>query len=212
MNVLPLTTLTLSTLGEPVAFASNAARQCVDVLLGALAERHPDLGDHADGVVELAVGVGSRLGVAGAELEQLGYAAALHDVGKIAVPARTLGKPGPLDDAEWELMRLHTVIGERIVAAAPALAPAAALVRWSHERWDGTGYPDGLTGWSIPLGARIVAACDAYDAMLSARPYHATRTRCEALTELQRCAGTQFDPRVVDALAQVLIHSTNQEQ
>ena len=104
-----------------------------------------------------------------------------------------------LDDGEWAFMKTHTIIGERILAAAPALAPMAKLVRSSHERWDGGGYPDGLAGEDIPLGARIIAVCDSFDAMISDRPYSAARSVADAVAELERCAGTQFDPAVVAA-------------
>jgi HD-GYP domain-containing protein (c-di-GMP phosphodiesterase class II) len=126
-------------------------------------------------------------------------AADLHDVGKVAIPDAILNKPGPLDDEEWVFMRRHTIIGERIVAAAPALRDVATLVRASHERHDGGGYPDGLAGEQIPLGARIVSICDAFDAMVAARPDRAARGPDAALAELERCAGTQFDPVVVAA-------------
>ena len=131
-------------------------------------------------------------------------AAELHDVGKVAIPDAIINKPGPLDDDEWAFMRRHTLIGERIVAAAPALGAVAQLVRASHERWDGDGYPDAIAGEDIPLGARIVAVCDAYDAIVSDRPYRRGRSAAEAMVELHRCAGTQFDPAVVDAFAAVL--------
>ena len=127
-------------------------------------------------------------------------AAELHDVGKSAVPDAILAKPGPLDEREWEFVRQHTLVGERILRAAPALASVARLVRSSHERFDGSGYPDGLAGETIPLGARIVAACDAWDAMMTNRPYRKALSQSEALTELRRCSGTQFDPLVVRAL------------
>ena len=169
------------------------------MLLRALSERHPDLGEHVDGVAELAEAVGARLGIEGEELVQLRHAAALHDIGKVAIPDEIIAKPGPLDDEEWAFMRRHTIIGERILAAAPALGPAARLVRSSHEAWDGRGYPDGLAGAEIPLGARIIAVCDAFDAMISDAPVRAARTAGEALAELRRCAGTQFDPAVVAA-------------
>jgi HD-GYP domain-containing protein (c-di-GMP phosphodiesterase class II) len=110
-----------------------------------------------------------------------------------------------LDADEWAFMRRHTIIGERIIAAAPALGPAARLVRSSHEAWDGGGYPDALAGEEIALGARVIAVCDAFDAMISTRPYAAPRTVSEALAELRRCAGTQFDPAVVDALLKVAV-------
>jgi two-component system, cell cycle response regulator len=131
-------------------------------------------------------------------------AAELHDIGKVAVPDAVLHKPGPLDDAEWDLMRQHSVIGERILGAAPAMRPVARLVRASHERFDGGGYPDGLAGAAIPLGARIIAVCDGYDAMISDRPYRAPMTSERAIEELRRCAGTQFDPDVVAAFAQAV--------
>ena len=177
----------------------SAGRQSTDVLLRALTERHPDLEGHLDGVSRLAVGVGRRLGLDDEALEQLRLAAELHDVGKVAIPDAIIAKPGPLDDDEWAFMRRHTIIGERIVAAAPALGPVAKLVRASHERWDGGGYPDGLAGNDIPLGARIVAVCDAYDAMRADRPYRRPRSAADAAAELRGCAGTQFDPAVVEA-------------
>jgi two-component system cell cycle response regulator len=126
----------------------------------------------------------------------------------MAIPDAILEKDGPLDDAEWSFMRRHTIIGERILLAAPALRSAARLVRASHERWDGRGYPDGLAGEEIPLAARLVAVCDAFHAMTTDRPHRPRRTRAQALRELYRCAGTQFDPRVVDAFARVLQRET----
>lgn len=179
--------------------SDSPARQTCDALLRMLRERQPELYEHLHGVGELALAVGRRLGLRGEELDVVSRAAELHDVGKMAVPDAVLMKPGPLDEGEWEFMRRHTVVGERILAAVPALTPVAQLVRASHERWDGTGYPDGLTGEQIPLGARIVAVCDAYDAMTSERPYRDSMPPLDALTELRRCAGTQFDPVVVAA-------------
>jgi HD-GYP domain-containing protein (c-di-GMP phosphodiesterase class II) len=139
------------------------------------------------------------------EVRQVTLAARLHDIGKMAISDRILNKTGPLDEDEWALMRCHTMIGERILAAAPALAHAAALVRSSHERWDGHGYPDGLQGDDIPLGARIIFVCDAYDAMRSERPYRQAFTHRRTVDELKRCAGSQFDPGVVDALMAVTV-------
>jgi diguanylate cyclase (GGDEF)-like protein len=184
---------------------ATAGRQSTDVLLRVLAERHPDLGEHTHGVAALAREVGRRLGLGVEELEQVCDAAELHDVGKMAIPDAILTKPGPLDAEEWAFMKRHTLIGERIVAAAPALAPVARLVRSSHERWDGSGYPDGLAREEIPLGARIVAVCDTYDAIVSDRAYRAPRTPAEAMTELERCAGSQFDPAIVEAFAATLV-------
>jgi two-component system cell cycle response regulator len=178
---------------------TSASRQSKDVLLRALAEQNPELRTHLSGVAELAEATALRLRLSHEEVEQVRHAAELHDVGKVALPEAILSKAGPLDESEWAFIRRHTLIGERIIAAAPALTHVAALVRASHERWDGTGYPDGLAGANIPLGARIVAVADAYDAMTGPRPYAPPRTPEEALDELASCSGTQFDPVVVEA-------------
>jgi diguanylate cyclase (GGDEF)-like protein len=183
---------------------ATAGRQSTDVLLRALAERHPEMRGHFDGVAQLARAVGDHLGLEGEALDQVHLAAELHDVGKVAIPDDILNKPGPLDDDEWAFIRRHTLVGERIVAAAPALSAVAKLVRASHEHWDGGGYPDGTAGEEIPLGARIVAVCDSYDAIIADRPYRPARRPAEALAELRRCAGTQFDPAVVEAFIAVL--------
>jgi diguanylate cyclase (GGDEF)-like protein len=179
-------------------------RQTKAALLRALAERHPDLGHNLDDVAELAVLVATRLGLGHDEVERIRHAAELHDVGKVAIPDTILLKEGPLDEEEWGFMRRHTVIGERIVGAAPALAQVAGIVRSTHERWDGAGYPDGLAGEQIPLAARIVGVCDAYDAMITDRPYGRALSTEAALAELERCAGSQFDPVVVEAFAEAL--------
>ena len=180
------------------------AREARAVLLEALGAREPGLRDHVDGVAELCRVVGIRMGMGSEELDELVRAAELHDIGKLAIPDTILAKPGPLDAAEWEFMRRHTVIGEAILAAAPALRPVGRLVRATHERWDGCGYPDRLAGEEIPLGARIVFVCDTFHAMTSDRCYRAARTPEEALAELSRCAGTQFDPAVVAVFRKVV--------
>jgi two-component system cell cycle response regulator len=177
----------------------SAEHQTKDVLLRALVERDPDLVDHSTDVAALAEAVARAFGLSPAEAIDVRHAAELHDVGKVAIPDAILRKPGRLDDVEWAFIRQHTLIGERILGAAPALARVAPLVRSTHERWDGLGYPDGLAGTDIPLGARIVAVADAYDAMVSERPYAAARSHACALYELRRCAGSQFDPDVVEA-------------
>jgi diguanylate cyclase (GGDEF)-like protein/putative nucleotidyltransferase with HDIG domain len=182
----------------------SPSRQSTDVLLRALAERYPELDDHSLGVASLAEQTARVLGLDHGEVEAVRLAAELHDVGKVAIPETILNKPGPLDDLEWEYMRRHSVIGERIIAAAPSLQRVAKMVRASHERFDGGGYPDGLAGEDVPLGARIVAVCDAYDAMVTARPYSPAQDIAAALAELQRCAGAQFDPVVVEAFCEVL--------
>jgi two-component system, cell cycle response regulator len=177
-------------------------RQTHDVLIRILRERDPWLGDHLRGVAQLAAAIGKAAKLEADQLDALVRAAELHDIGKIAIPDRILHKPGPLDGAEWELMRRHPAIGERVLAEAPAMAPVAALVRSSHERWDGGGYPDGLEGEEIPRGSRIIFVCDAFEAMIETRSYREARSPDEALAELRRCAGTQFDAEVVELFAE----------
>ncbi len=149
----------------------SVQRQAHDVLTRLLREREPELSAHQTGVTRLAVEVGRTLGLGAEQLDLLTRAAELHDIGKIAIPDKILHKRGSLDESDWELMRTHTITGQRILAAAPALEPVAELVRSSHERWDGDGYPDGLESSQIPLGARIIFVCDAYEAMTEQRPY-----------------------------------------
>ena len=145
-----------------------------------------------------------RLGLPPAELERVRDGAILHDVGKVAIPNEILYKPGPLTDEEWAVMREHPLIGERILRRTPELQAIAPLVRHEHERWDGRGYPDGLAGEEIPAGSRIMFACDAYSAMITARPYREPMSREAALEELRKGAGSQFDPCVVSCLLAVL--------
>jgi diguanylate cyclase (GGDEF)-like protein len=182
----------------------SASRQSTNVLLSALAERNPELSYHVGDVAQSVEAVARELGVPEDQLASIGQAAELHDIGKVAIPDAILEKPGPLDEAEWSFVRRHTAIGERILAAAPALSFVAKLVRHSHERWDGGGYPDGLVGEAIPLGSRIVSVCDAFDAMVGERPYRASRNFDSALEELVQCAGSQFDPDVVAAFVRVV--------
>jgi diguanylate cyclase (GGDEF)-like protein len=182
----------------------SAGRQSTDVLLTALAERSPDLGEHLSEVATLASATAQRLGLTEAEIRRIRLAAELHDVGKVAIPDSILNRPGPLDEEEWQFMRRHTEIGERIVNAAPSLAHTAQLIRSSHERYDGHGYPDHLTSEQIPLGASIIAVCDSFDAMTSQRPYSQPITIAQALGELRRCTGTQFHPTVVQAFCELI--------
>ena len=176
---------------------ASATRQAADVLLQVLVEQDGRLAEHGSGVARMAAMTAERLGMTEYETRQVELAAQLHDVGKSAIPDSILDKPGPLDDEEWAFMRRHTIIGERIVRAAPAISHVAPLIRSSHERVDGRGYPDGLRRDDIPLGARVIAVCDAFDAMVAERSYRLGVSVAEALGELRRCAGTQFDPRVV---------------
>jgi diguanylate cyclase (GGDEF)-like protein len=183
---------------------SSASRQSTDVLLTVLSERNPTLHEHLTDVADLARATAEAFGLPEPEVKRIALAAELHDVGKTAVPDSILLKRGPLDADEWAFMRRHTVIGERIVRAAPSLEQTAELVRSSHERFDGGGYPDGLSGEAIPLGASVIAVCDAYDAMVSNRPYRDKMSAEDALAELRSCSGAQFDPKVVETFAAVL--------
>lgn len=178
---------------------TSAGKQTRDLALQILAVHAPDLHTHSSHVAMLAAGVGHRLGLSDQALSDAIHAAELHDIGKVAIPFAVLHKPGPLDEQEWELMRRHPAIGANVLSAAPALARVAEIVCSTHERHDGTGYPRGLAGEQIPLASRIVFVCDSFDAMISERPYVDAMTEADALQELRRCAGTQFDPYVVEA-------------
>jgi HD-GYP domain-containing protein (c-di-GMP phosphodiesterase class II) len=161
-------------------------------------------GSHSRHVVDLVLAVADELGLSPAERRDAEFVALLHDVGKIRIPAEIINKPGPLDADERALMETHTVEGENLLEQVGGLiGHVGHLVRSCHERWDGGGYPDGLAGEEIPRTARIVCACDAYSAMTTDRPYRAARPKEEALAELRRCAGTHFDPAVVDAIVRV---------
>jgi len=159
---------------------------------------------HGQDVADMAERVALRMELTAARAREVRHAAMLHDVGKIAVPSEILQKRGPLDDAEWEIMRSHAAVGGDLVARIDAFAHLAPAVRASHERWDGGGYPDGLTGERIPVAARIIAACDTWDAMVTDRPYRRALSAAEAETELRRVAGSQLDADVVAALLAVL--------
>src|SRR5689334_4208849 len=183
---------------------ASPGRQSANVLVALLAERSFEDEHDSVEVPALAESTAELLGLPTDEVERIRLAAELHDIGKTAVPDEILQKPGALDDEEWEFIRRHTLVGERIVRAAPALASAADLVRSHRERLDGSGYPDGLRGDEIPLGARTIGACDAFGAMLSERPHRSAMSIDEALAELRAGAGTQFDRTVVAALAAVV--------
>jgi diguanylate cyclase (GGDEF)-like protein len=189
---------------EHKAGRTNAGRQSTDLLLTVLSDRDPLPQEHGADVADLARKTAAQLGLPEQEAQRIALAAELHDIGKTAIPDSILRKRGPLDEDEWDFMRRHAAIGERIVRAAPALVQTAELVRSSHERYDGTGYPDGLAGAAIPRGAAILAVCDAYDAMVSERPYRERLGGEAALAELRKCAGGQFDPAVVEAFATVV--------
>jgi putative nucleotidyltransferase with HDIG domain len=162
-------------------------------------------GEHCKGVVRLALEVAEELGLDPAARRNVEFGALLHDVGKIAVPKEIINKPGKLDRREWEIVRMHTIEGQRMLERVGGfMREIGEIVRSSHERWDGGGYPDGLRGEAIPLEARIVSACDAFDAMTTTRSYRTAMPTESAIAELARNAGTQFDPVVVEALLGLL--------
>jgi two-component system cell cycle response regulator len=186
----------------------SATEQSSLVLMRALSECHPELDDHLLGVAQLAEALALELGLPASEVVRVRLAAALHDVGKMAIPSAILEKRGPLTDHERQFVNRHTVIGARILQAAPDLSQLADVVRSSHERCDGKGYPDGLAGSEIPLASRIIFVCDSFDAMTSERSYTRAMTPANALAELRRHAGTQFDPVAVEGLARVVEEQT----
>jgi diguanylate cyclase (GGDEF)-like protein len=184
--------------------AQKGSPAAVQALAAAIEERDNYTHEHSEEVVHLARGVAMLLGMPADHVERIAHAALLHDVGKLATPNDILHKDGPLTDDEWEVMVEHPVVGERILMRTPELVPIAPLVRHEHEHWDGSGYPDGLKGHKIPLGSRIILACDAYNAMITSRPYRAAMSRDDALDQLRRGAGRQFDPEVVEVLLDLL--------
>jgi two-component system cell cycle response regulator len=189
----------------------SAGEQSRNLALQLLAAQEPDVFRHSARVATLATYVGRRLGISGRALADLTRAAELHDIGKVAIPFSILEKPGRLSDDEWKLMRRHPIIGANILCSAPALASVADIVRCSHERLDGHGYPLGLAGKDIPLSGQIVFVCDSFDAMTSDRPYRGAMREEKAIAELDRCAGTQFDPQVVRALKACLSEELSHE-
>jgi HD-GYP domain-containing protein (c-di-GMP phosphodiesterase class II) len=188
------------------ALALSEAYQGTALLLGDVVEADDAYtGSHSRGVVELSLAVGDRLGLGFEQRRNVEFAALLHDVGKISVPNEIINKDGPLDDAEWEVMRQHTIEGERMLKRiGGVLAEVGKIVRASHEDFDGSGYPDGLAGEEIPIEARIVTCCDAFSAMTTTRSYRRAMGTNAAIAELRRCAGTQFDPQVVDVLVELV--------
>ena len=171
----------------------------VDALSGTLEAKDSYTAMHAREMAEEAVLVSQKLGLDDAQLRSVRYGALFHDIGKIGISGQILNKPGPLTEAEFEQIGRHTLIGEQILAPVPLFKDVLPIVRHTHERWDGAGYPDGLKGEEIPLGARIVFVCDAYSAMTSDRPYRRAISGEAACKELIACAGTQFDPAIVEA-------------
>jgi HD-GYP domain-containing protein (c-di-GMP phosphodiesterase class II) len=188
------------------ALTLSEAYQGTALLLGDVVEADDAYtGSHSRGVVELSLAVSDNLGLGFDQRRNVEFAALLHDVGKIAVPNEIINKEGPLDDAEWEVMRRHTIEGERMLKRiGGVLAEVGRIVRASHEDFDGSGYPDGLAGEEIPIEARIVTCCDAFSAMTTTRSYRKAMSTEAALTELRACSGTQFDPEVVATLVDLV--------
>ncbi len=189
---------------------ASAGKQTRDLALQILAAHEPELHSHSSHVAELADGVARRMGLKGHDLADAVRAAELHDIGKVAIPYSLLHKAGPLDEHEWKLMRHHPIVGASILGAAPALANVAEIVGATHERYDGRGYPRGLAGSQIPRASQIVFVCDSFDAMICERPFGESKSEAQALEELRSCAGSQFDPRVVEAF--VAEHAARREQ
>jgi len=188
------------------ALELSSAYQGTAMLLGDVVEADDAYtGSHSRGVVDLSLAVSDRLGLDSRQRRNVEFAALLHDVGKIAVPKEIINKAGPLDGAEWKIMRRHTLEGEAMLnRVGGVLTEVGRIVRSSHEHFDGSGYPDGLAGEEIPIEARIVTCCDAFSAMTTTRSYRKAMPEGVALTELHACVGTQFDPEVVAALAQIV--------
>ena len=188
---------------EAQAWRSRIASTGIQALLAALEARDGYTKEHSEAVVEMSACTAAELGLEGDALDEVKQVALLHDLGKIAVPEPILTKPGPLEPHEWHLVRRHPAIGARIVASVETLTHLAPAIRAGHERWDGRGYPDGLSGEGIPLASRIVSLSDAYDAMVSNRPYRPALPHGVAMRELAVGSGTQFCPTCVEALTSV---------
>lgn len=179
---------------------SRLRARAMNTLAEALS-RHPEASPLTRPVESLAMAVGGLLGLTGNRLEALARAAELHDIGQLSIPSEILDKRGTLDEGEWEFVRQQTLVAEHVLHSSPHLWGVAPIVRATYENWDGTGYPDGLTGEDIPLAARIIRVCHAYDAMVSTRAYRSALDPAEALAEIESRAGTSFDPAVVNVLA-----------
>lgn len=190
----------------------SALRGTADALVKLVEERDRSLGHHSQQVATLSGQLARALGMSPEEAQKVALAGMLHDIGKVAIPDAILLKPGPLTEEEWKQMRRHSIVGADVIDHIPSLRPLVPVIRTHHERWDGGGYPDHLRGEQIPLAARLIAVVDAYTVMLTDRPYQQAIPPEAALAELQRCAGTQFDPHVVEIMACVLQEAQEQWQ
>lgn len=177
---------------------SSYHHRSVNLIVEGLYSKSPEEKGHSENVSALSEAIGREMGLGQPDLDDLKTAGVIHDIGKIGVSDRILEKSGPLDEDEWQEMKRHPEIGYSILSTVNEYSPFAEIVLSHHERWDGTGYPKGLKRGEIPLFSRILAVAEAYDAMVSGRSYRKAMGREEAVAELRRCAGTQFDPEVVD--------------
>jgi putative two-component system response regulator len=190
--------------GRRALLGMEAAHQVISTLASEMNARDTDIQRHTERIGEYASELGHRVGLSAADLHAVAYSILLHDLGRIGISESILLKRGPLNDEEREAVRRHTEIGERIAAPLEGAERFGPIIRHHHERWDGFGYPDGLTGETIPLGARIIAIVDAFDAMTQYRPYRDPRSVAEAIEELRREKGRQFDARLVDEFVHVI--------
>ena len=197
----------LRRLNRELSQANNVVLQVNDELFRTLAKmfdaRDPYVGSHAAQVSRYAVAIASELGITGKQLDAVRQAGYLHDIGKMAIPESILHKPSKLIDAEYTLVKLHAPLGAAFVETSQGLRHLAPLIRYHHERWDGQGYPKGLAGEAIPLGARILNVADAVEAMAADRPYHRGMSIQEIIAEVRRCSGTQFDPAVTEVFVRL---------
>jgi response regulator RpfG family c-di-GMP phosphodiesterase len=184
----------------------------LQVMAKVLEAKDPYTKFHSENVAKHARQIARKLGYSGERLELIQVAGILHDFGKIGITEGVLNKPGTLTEPEYQAVRRHPLIASTILEPIQELATIIKDIRHHHERYDGRGYPDGLSGEDIPLGARILCVADSYDAMTSARPYHESRSEEEAREELRRCSGSQFDPRVVETLIEVLDENTSRRE
>jgi HD-GYP domain-containing protein (c-di-GMP phosphodiesterase class II) len=175
----------------------------------ALADKSAETLEHGRRIQDLVKEIGIQLGLSSMEQNEMSLLAALHDIGQIAIPTDILMKPCYLTENEWELMKKHPEIGERIARSVPDLVSIAEAILSHHERWDGTGYPQGLKGKQIPLFSRILAIADAYDVMINGRPYKKAVKHKDAVEEIKNCAGTQFDPELVKPFVEALSCTTH---
>ncbi len=198
-----ISALVRSTMGSSVREDSTLVG-VIEALAALVEVRDHYTGAHMAQVGHRVARLAREFGLSESECHMLGIAGLLHDIGKVGVPDAILQKPGHLSPKEWEMLRTHAAVGADVVSRVPALRPLAPIIRAHHEQWDGSGYPDGLSGDAIPMGARMVAVVDAYGAMTSDRPYRKGRSSETARDELRRCAGTQFDPDIVDVFLKLL--------